>query len=101
MARRRAAKPAWNDQAAIGHCVRSFRNDVAVWWEETIPSDNSPKRLKAIVTSRKEFEVVFRRKWKIKSTMTSVAWMENNRQKPNKSMVAFVTLVQNAVPTTT
>jgi hypothetical protein len=31
MARRKAANPAWNDEAAIGHCVRSFRNHVAVW----------------------------------------------------------------------
>jgi hypothetical protein len=32
--------------------------------------------------------------------MTSVAWMENNRQKLNESMAAFVTSVQNAVATT-
>jgi hypothetical protein len=32
MARRKAANPAWNDEAAIGHWVRSFRNNVAVWW---------------------------------------------------------------------
>jgi hypothetical protein len=48
MARRKAANPAWKDKAAIGHCVRSFRNDVAVWCEEAIPSDNSPKMLKVI-----------------------------------------------------
>jgi hypothetical protein len=79
MARRRAANPTWNDEAAIGHCIRSLRNDVAVCWEETIPSDNSPKRVRAsITTSWKEFEVAFRRAWKIKSTMTSVAWMDNN-----------------------
>jgi hypothetical protein len=53
MTRRRVANPAWNDKAAIGHCIRSFRNDVAVWWEEAIPSDNSPKRLKALTTSWK------------------------------------------------
>jgi hypothetical protein len=52
MARRKAANP-WNDKAAIGHCVRSFRNNVAVWWEEAIPSDNSPKRLKALTTNWK------------------------------------------------
>jgi hypothetical protein len=51
MARRRAANPAWDDAAAIGHCVRSFRNDVAVWWDEVIPSDNSPKKLKEVTTS--------------------------------------------------
>jgi hypothetical protein len=55
MARRKAANPAWNNEAAIGHCVRSFRSDVAVWWEEAIPSDNSPKRLKALTTIWKEF----------------------------------------------
>jgi hypothetical protein len=69
--------------AAIGHCVRSFRNDAAVWWEEVIPSDNSPKMLKVIMTWQ-EFEILFRWAWKIKATMTSVSWMENNRQKPNK-----------------
>jgi hypothetical protein len=36
MARRKAANPPWNDEVAIGHCVRSFRNDVAVWWEEAV-----------------------------------------------------------------
>jgi hypothetical protein len=101
IARRRAANPAWNNKAAIGHCVRSFRNYVAVWWEETILSDNGPMRVKAIVTSWKEFEVVFRLVWKIKSTMMSVAWMDKNRQKSNESIAAFVTRVQNAVATTT
>jgi hypothetical protein len=100
MARRKAANPAWNDEAAVGHCARSFRNNVAVWWEEAIPSDNSPKMLKVITTNWKEFEIVFRRAWKIKATMTSVSWMENNRQKPNESITAFVTRVQNAVATT-
>jgi hypothetical protein len=56
--------------------------------------------LKVITTSRKEFEIIFRRAWKIKATMTSVSWMENNRQKPNESIAAFVTSVQNAVATT-
>jgi hypothetical protein len=32
--------------------------------------------------------------------MTSVLWMENNRQKPNKSIAAFVTQVQKAVAST-
>jgi hypothetical protein len=32
--------------------------------------------------------------------MTSVSWMENNRQKSNESIAAFVTRVQNAVATT-
>jgi hypothetical protein len=73
MARKRAENPAWDDEAAIGHCVRSFRNSIAVWWEESIPSDTSPKRLKALTTSWKEFKVAFRRAWKIKSTMTLVA----------------------------
>jgi hypothetical protein len=61
MATRKAANPASNDEAAIGRCVRSFRSDVAVWWEEAIPSDNSPKRLKALTTNWKEFEIAFRR----------------------------------------
>jgi hypothetical protein len=100
MARRKAANPAWNDKADIGHCIRSFRNDVAVWWEEAIPSDNSPKMLQVITTNWREFEIVFRGAWKIKATMTSVSWMENNRQKPNESITAFVTRVQNAVAMT-
>jgi hypothetical protein len=100
MARRKAADPAWNNEAAIGHCVRSFRKDVAVWWEEAVPSDNSPKMLKEIMTNWKEFKIIFRRAWKIKATMTSLSWMENNRQKLNESIAAFVTRVQNAVATT-
>jgi hypothetical protein len=32
--------------------------------------------------------------------MTSVSWMENNRQKSNESIAAFVTRVQNTVETT-
>jgi hypothetical protein len=32
--------------------------------------------------------------------MMSVSWMENNHQKPNESIAAFVTGVQNAVATT-
>jgi hypothetical protein len=71
-----------------------------VWWEEAVPSDNSPKMLKEITTNWKEFEIIFRRAWKIKATMKSVAWMENNRQKSNESIAAFVTRVQNAVATT-
>jgi hypothetical protein len=100
MARRKATNTAWNDEAAIGHCVKSFRNDVAVWWEEAVKSDNSPKMLKVITTNWKDFEIVFRRAWKIKATMTSVAWMENNCQKSNESIAAFVTRVQNTVATT-
>jgi hypothetical protein len=98
MARRKAANPAWNDEAAIGYYVRSFRNNVAVWWEEAVPSDNSLKRLKVLTTNWKEFEIAFRRAWKIKAT--SVSWMENNHQKPNESISAFVTRVQNAVAMT-
>jgi hypothetical protein len=52
------------------------------------------------IISWKEFEIVFRRAWKIKATMTSVAWMENNCQKSNESIAAFDTRVQNAVATT-
>jgi hypothetical protein len=85
MARRKAANPAWNDKDAIGHCVRSFRNGVAVWWEEAIPSDNSPKMLRVITTSWKEFEILFRRAWKIKATMTSVSWMENAKSQMRAS----------------
>jgi hypothetical protein len=100
MARRKAANPAWNNEAAIRHCVRSFRNNVAVWWEKAVPSDKSPKMLKEITTNWKKFEIIFRQAWKIKATMTSVAGMENNDQKAYKSIAAFVTRVQNAVATT-
>jgi hypothetical protein len=100
MARSKAANPAWNDKVAIGHCVGSFGNNIAVWWEEAVPSDNSPKMLKEITTNWKKFEIIFRRAWKIKATMTSVWWMENNHQKWNESIAAFVTRVQNAVATT-
>jgi hypothetical protein len=86
MARRKAANPPWNNKDAIGHCIRSFRN--------------SPKRLKALTTNWKEFEIAFRRILKIKATMMSVSWLENNRQKPNESITAFVTRIQNAVATT-
>jgi hypothetical protein len=56
MTRRRAANPDWDDAAAIRHCARSFRTDVAVWLEEVIPSDNSPKQLKKINTSLERFK---------------------------------------------
>jgi hypothetical protein len=58
------------------------------------------KELNKIRTNWKEFELVFRRAWKIKATMPSVSWMENNCQKLNESIAAFVTRVQNAVATT-
>jgi uncharacterized protein YeaO (DUF488 family) len=63
MTRRRASNPDWDDAATIAHCARSFRNDVAVWWEEVVPSDNSPKQLKNIKTSWEQFESVFRQAW--------------------------------------
>jgi hypothetical protein len=100
MARRRAANPAWNNAAAIGHCVRCFRNNVAVWWEEVIPSDNSPKKLKELTTSWEEFEILFRRAWIIKATMQAQSWLDNNPQRPNKSFGAFGTRVQNAIALT-
>jgi hypothetical protein len=53
-----------------------------------------------LLTNWKEFEIAFRRACKIKAMMTSVSWMENNHQKPNESIAAFVTRVQNAVATT-
>jgi hypothetical protein len=100
MARRRAANPAWNNAAAIGHYVRSFRNNIAVWWEEVIASDNSQKKLKELTTSWEQFEIVFGRAWIIKATMPSELWWDNNHQRPNKSFAGFVTRVQNAVATT-
>jgi hypothetical protein len=43
---RRAANPDWDDAATKAHCARSFRNDVAVWWQEVVPADNSPRQFK-------------------------------------------------------
>jgi hypothetical protein len=80
MDRRRAANPAWNDKAAIGHCVRSFRNNVAGWWEEAIPSDNSPKTLRALTKNWEEFEVVFRRAWIIKAISTHFIRQNNPKE---------------------
>jgi hypothetical protein len=59
MTRRRTANPDWDDAATIAHCARSFRNDVAVWWQEVVPSDNSPKQLKKINTLWEQFERIF------------------------------------------
>jgi hypothetical protein len=50
MTSRRTANLDWDDAAAIANCARSFRNKVAVWWQEVVPSDNSPKQLKKINT---------------------------------------------------
>jgi hypothetical protein len=100
MARRRAANPDWDDAAAIGHCVRIFRNNVAVWWEEVIPSDNSPRKLKEVTTSWEQFETFFRQAWIIEATLPAQSWWDNNPRRPNKSFAAFVTRVEDAVATT-
>jgi hypothetical protein len=57
--RRRTANPDWDAAATIAHCARSFRNDVTVWWQEVVPSDNSPKQLKKINTLWEQFERIF------------------------------------------
>jgi hypothetical protein len=43
MTRRRTANPDWDEAETIAHCARSFRNGVAVWWQEVVPCDNSPR----------------------------------------------------------
>jgi hypothetical protein len=82
MDRRRTANPAWNKEAAIGHRIRSFSNDVAVWWEEAIPSDNSPKRLKVLTKNWEEFKFVFRQAWIIKAV--SLRFIRQNDPKESE-----------------
>jgi hypothetical protein len=81
MTRRRTANPDWDDAATIAHCARSFRNDIAVWWQEVVPSDNSLKQVKKINTSLERFERIFRRAWIIETTLPPQAWLDDNPQK--------------------
>jgi hypothetical protein len=80
MTRRRAANPDRDDAATIAHCARSIRNEVAVWWQEVVPSDNSPKQLKKINRSWERFESVFRRAWIIETTLPPQSWLDENPQ---------------------
>jgi hypothetical protein len=96
MTRRRAANPDWDDGATIAHCTRSFRNDVAVWWQEVVPSDNSPKQLKKINTSWERFERVFRQACIIETTLPPQLWLDENPQNQDKSLVDYITRVQEA-----
>jgi hypothetical protein len=96
MTRRRTANPDWDDAATIAHCARSFRNDVAVWWQEVVLSDNSPKQLKKINMSWERFERVFRRAWIIETTLPPQSWLDDNRQKQDKSIVDYITRLQEA-----
>jgi hypothetical protein len=96
MTRRGAANPDWDDAATIAHCATSFRNDVAVWWQEVVPSDNSPKQLKKINTSRERFERIFGQAWIIETTPPPQAWLDYNPQKQEESLVDYITRVQEA-----
>jgi hypothetical protein len=96
MTRRRTANPDGDYAATIAHCARSFRNDVAVWWQEVVPSDNSPKQLKKINTSWERFERIFRRAWIIEKTLPPQSWLDNNPQKQDESLVDYITRVQEA-----
>jgi hypothetical protein len=96
MTRIRAANPDWDDATTIAHCARSFRNDVAVWWQEVVPSDNSPKQLRKINTSWERFEGVFRRAWIIETTLPPQAWLDDNPQNQDESLVDYITRVQEA-----
>jgi hypothetical protein len=96
MTRRRAANQDWDDAATIAHCARSFRNDVAVWWQEIVPSDNSPKQLKKINTSWERFKRVFRRAWIIETTLPPQSWLDQNPQKQDESLDDYITRVQEA-----
>jgi hypothetical protein len=96
MTRRRTANPDWDNAATIAYSARSFRNDVAVWWQEVVPSYNSPKQLKKINTSWDRFERIFRRAWIIETTLPPQAWLDNNPQKQEESLVDHITRVQEA-----
>jgi hypothetical protein len=96
MTRRRAANSDWDDAATIAHCARSFKNNVAVWWQEVVPSDNGPKQFKKINTSRDRFESVFRRAWIIETTLPPQSWLDKNPQNQDESLVDFITRVQEA-----
>jgi hypothetical protein len=96
MTRRRAANPDWDDAETIAHCARSFRNDVAMWWQEVVPCDNSPRQLKKIKTSWERFELIFRRVWIIETTLPPQAWLDNNPQTQEESLSDYITRVQEA-----
>jgi hypothetical protein len=96
MTRRRTANPDWDNAATIAHCARSFRNDVAVWWQEVVPSDNSPKQLKKINTSWERFERIFRQAWIVETTLPPQAGLDDNPQKQDESLVDYITRVQEA-----
>jgi hypothetical protein len=96
MTRRRIANSDWENAATIAHCARSFRNDVAVWWQEVVPSDNSPKQLKKINTSWEQFKRIFRQAWIIETTLPPQAWLDNNQQKQEENLVDYITRVQEA-----
>jgi hypothetical protein len=94
MTRRRAANLDRDDAATIAHCARSFRNDVAVWWQEVVPSDNSPKQLKKINTSWERFKRVFRRAWIIETALPPQSRLDENPQNQEESLVDYITRVQ-------
>jgi hypothetical protein len=96
MTRRRAANPDWHDPSTIAHCARSFRNKGAVWWQEVVPSDICPKQLKNINTSWERFESFFRRAWIIETTLPPQSWLDKNPQNQDKSLVDYITRVQEA-----
>jgi hypothetical protein len=94
MTRRRTANPDWDEAETIAHCARSFRNGVAVWWQEVVPCDNSPRQLKKIKTSWERFELIFRQAWIIETTLHPQAWLDNNPQTQEESLSDYITRVQ-------
>jgi hypothetical protein len=96
MTRRRAANPDWEDAATIAHCARSFRNDIAVWWQEVVPADNTPRQFKKINTSWERFENVFRQAWIKETTLPPQSWLDENPQSHDESLVDYITRVQEA-----
>jgi hypothetical protein len=94
MTRRRAANPDWDDAATIAHCARSFRNNFAVWWQEVVPADNSPRQFKKINTSWERFKNLFRRAWIIETTLPPQSWLDENPQNHDKSLIDNITREQ-------
>jgi hypothetical protein len=96
MTRRRTANLNWDDAETIAHCTRTFQNEVAAWWQEVVPCDNSPRQLIKIKTSWERFEVIFRRAWIIETTLPPQAWLDDNPQTQEERLSDYITRVQKA-----
>jgi hypothetical protein len=96
--------PRWDTSRWVGKSRRASnlprratsRNDIAVWWQEVVRSDNSPKQHKKINTSWERFERIFRRAWIIEMTLPPQSWLDDNPEKQDESLVDYITRVQEA-----